>query len=78
MLEPTTLPTAIAGAPSNAACSDTSNSGMEVPKPTTVSARFEAGLKKGAFVTLYGGTVGAVWAKEGAKTPLVVFGVALR
>ncbi|MCA9674545.1 MAG: hypothetical protein H6709_08800 [Kofleriaceae bacterium] len=48
------------------------------PKPTTVSARFEAGLKKGAFVTLYGGTVGAVWAKEGAKTPLVVFGVALR
>ena len=34
MFEPTTLPSAISGAPSRAALTDTSNSGVEVPKPT--------------------------------------------
>ena len=44
VFDPTTLPMAMAGAPSSAALSDTSNSGIEVPKPTTVSPISNGGM----------------------------------
>ena len=37
MLEPTMLPTATPGEPSSAACTLVTSSGVEVPKPTSVS-----------------------------------------
>jgi hypothetical protein len=44
MFEPTTLPTAIAGAPSSAACRETSSSGIDVPNPTTVRPMRSGGM----------------------------------
>lgn len=36
MFDPTILPMAMAGTSAKAACTDTSSSGVDVPKPTTV------------------------------------------
>ncbi len=45
MLEPTTFPMAIPAAPARAACTETRSSGVEVPKPTTVSPMTRGGTR---------------------------------
>ena len=46
VFEPTTFPIAIAGAPSTLAFRETSSSGMEVPKPTTVKPISNGGIRR--------------------------------
>ena len=48
------------------------------PKPVTVPQRYAAGLQKGRYVVVEGGTIAGVWAKPSSPTPLAAFGVALR
>ena len=44
MLEPTMLPSAMSGTPRHAASTDTRSSGVDVPKPTTVSPINSGGI----------------------------------
>jgi hypothetical protein len=48
------------------------------PKPVLVPKRYGAGLQKGRYVIVAGGTVEGVWMKPNAATPIAAFGVALR
>jgi len=48
------------------------------PSPVLVPKRYGAGLQKGRYVIVVGGTVEGVWAKPNGATPIAAFGVALR